>query len=130
MSSSSIHDVLLMHYSITKKRYGGKIDNKNLTWRQTVMHKVFECVYTIISSRDVTHPFIFGYTSRFRSSIHCAKANVQRLGFATTSISDKAILIILNMAPRKKRMVSGLTSLSLIMSSMTRRTSREFTLFV
>ena len=35
---------------------------------------------------------------------------------------------MLNIAPRKKRIVSGLTSLSLMISSTTRRTSREFTL--
>ena len=35
---------------------------------------------------------------------------------------------MLNIAPRKKRIVSGLTSLSFMISSTTRRTSREFTL--
>jgi hypothetical protein len=44
--------------------------------------------------------------------------------------SDIRTLTILNMAPRKNRIVLGLTSLSSIISSTTRRTSREFTLTV
>mmetsp|Transcript_10214 Transcript_10214/g.16960 ORF Transcript_10214/g.16960 Transcript_10214/m.16960 type:complete len:203 (+) Transcript_10214:128-736(+) len=76
---------------------------------------------------DALKPSISGYTSRCLSSNQDASSKVQRDGLATTSTSERAILIMLNMAPRKKRIVCGLISLSSMASSTTRRTSLEFT---
>mmetsp|Transcript_36080 Transcript_36080/g.51044 ORF Transcript_36080/g.51044 Transcript_36080/m.51044 type:complete len:217 (+) Transcript_36080:690-1340(+) len=76
---------------------------------------------------DALKPSMLGYTFLFRSSNHEPNENVHREGLPATSNSDRAMLIMLNMAPRKKRIIRGFVSDWSIRFSTTLRSSFELT---